>query len=342
MEPNKFVTYSPYTRKFYIGNKKDTDFTNDENLEPIFSINWGKKMGEGRYNILNAELYRDAERKIKAGIVDAPSVTTITTTDLLEQVLNQQWRAFFAINGTTRMAIPRLALDTVTGTKYAASKKVPELVEAGLKQEDFTKVSFALWKNVVHVAASDEASLKANIEPFQYNIGQAAGALAKAANDQIVVEIEAFTDVAGADWGSINATHGMSDNDPAADIQGAFTTISDKDYMPDTITLHPKVWSEYMSNTFVHGIATVTDRQLAGVFPLPGWPQLTAVVDSGFTNTLVNVYDRKIMMLGEGPTVAEQYRNVAAGYNAWIIRQWLEPKNLDTSNGGRTITGVQA
>jgi hypothetical protein len=333
------VTYSPYTRKFYVGAVQGNDFAHESHLEPIAKVNFDKELGDGRYEYLNAELYRQAERHTLAGIVDSPSVSTITTVDLLQEVLGKQYRQFFAKAGTTSISVPKLQLDIPLSTKYAASKKVPELVEAQLKQEDFTKVSFNLEKHVVHIAASDEASLKANIEPFQHNIGQAAGSLAKAWNEDIVVAIEGHTGVSGADWGALTAA--FSDTNPLDNIEAVYTTIINNDYVPDTITMAPRVWNDYTSNTFINGYDPATDRSLVGVFPFPKLPGIRAIVDPGFTNTVATVYDSRGMLFGEGPTVAEQYRNAAAGYNGWIIRQWGQPLLADAKSG-RKLTGVSA
>ena len=45
--------------------------------------------------------------------------------------------------------------------------------------------------------------------------------------------------------------------------------------------------------------------------------------------------------LGEGPTEAARYRDEKAGYDAYIIRQWLEPK-LVLGDAIRELTGVHA
>jgi hypothetical protein len=47
------------------------------------------------------------------------------------------------------------------------------------------------------------------------------------------------------------------------------------------------------------------------------------------------------LVLGEGPTEAALYRDEKAGYDAYIIRQWLEPK-LVLAGAIRELTGVHA
>lgn len=336
------VTYSPYTKKFYVGSlATDADFAKDSHYEPIAKLNPDKPLGDGRIEFIAHEIVRQAERDYRAGVIDSPSITNITIVDLLQEVVNKEFRDFYAINACTRIAVPKLQLKIPIATKYGASKKVPELVEAGIKQADFSTVAFDLWKNVAHVVASDESSLKGTIEPLAFNIDLAAGALAKAANEQIVSEIETFTASAKGDWGALNVNGDFSNRNPLDDITDVFVTITGNDFRPNTITMHPRVASDYLSNTFINGYAQATDRKLMGSFPLDKFPGITAVVDVGFTNTVATLFDKSAMLLGEGPTVAEQYRNVNAGANGYIIRQWLQPLKV-TNNAGRKMTGVSA
>jgi hypothetical protein len=47
------------------------------------------------------------------------------------------------------------------------------------------------------------------------------------------------------------------------------------------------------------------------------------------------------LVMGEGPTEAARYRDEKAGYYAYIIRQWLQPK-LVLSDAIREITGAHS
>jgi len=341
-QKNNAVTYSPFSKKFYVGNlETDVDFGRDQVYEPIAKFNPDKKLGDGRIEFTAHEIVRQAERDYRAGVIDAPSISTITIVDLLQEVVNREFRDFYAINAVTRIAVPKLQLKIPIATKYSASKKVPELVETALKQTDWATASFDLWKNVATVQASDEATLKGTIEPLSFNIDVAAGALAKAANEQIVTEVETLTASAKGDWGAMNTNADFSNRNPLDDITADYVTLVNNDFRPNLLTMHPRVASDYLSNTFINGYAEAKDRELMGVFPLPKFPGITAVVDPGFTNTVACLYDKSTMLLGEGPTVAEQFRNVNAGANGYVIRQWLQPLKV-TNNAGRKMTSVSA
>jgi len=66
-----------------------------------------------------------------------------------------------------------------------------------------------------------------------------------------------------------------------------------------------------------------------GLFSVPGYPSVRVVVDYGVTpNTRCFVLSSgaPALVLGEGPVEAARYRNEKAGYEAYVIRQYLEPQ----------------
>ena len=341
MSQTRGVTYSPYTRKFYVGTASSVDFSNDSNYEPIARLNPERKLGDGRIEFIAHEMVRTAERHQRDGVIDSNEISNITATDLLQEVVGTQWRDFYAINAVQRIAVPKLQLDVpYRNAKMAAREKVPELNVANETNTEFSKVSFALWKNVVHIYASDEARIRGTIEPLAYDIAQASGALGKSANSQIATAIESGTTSSKGDWGA--KTSGVSDRDPGEDIMDVYATIGDLYYQPRFLTMHPRVWSDYIANTNVKGTAVpIVERNTFGVFALPGFPGIQAVVDPVFTNTKATLLDPATILLGEGPTVAEQYRDPNRGADGYVIRQFLQPK-LVTADGSRVMTSVSA
>ena len=173
--------------------KDGVDFSRDQSMTPIAKLNPELKMGEGRIEPIHYETFRQAERDYRSGNIDATSLSNITVIQLLDEVIRRQWRDYAAINAVRRVPVPKLQLNVPITDKFSASKKVPELQEADQKSNNFTQANLRLWKNVVSIYESDESRLKATIEPLSFEIDQASGALAKAANEQIVSEIETFT-----------------------------------------------------------------------------------------------------------------------------------------------------
>ena len=342
-KPNTAITYSPYTKKFYSGawDKEGTDFSKDYDMTAIAKLNVEKALGDGRIEPINYETFRQAERDFKSGNIDATSLANITVIDLLSEVRRREWRDFNAIQAVRKIPVPKLQLNVPITNKYAASKKVPELQEADQKSNTFTQAQLRLWKNVISIYESDESQLKGTIEPLQFEIDQAAGALAQAANEQIVTEIESLTTQAGGDWGAMVTNGDFSNRNPLNDLVDAVTTITSNHFRPDVICMHPRVVSDYLSNTYIHASTRPDSREFSGKFPLDKMPNVNTVVDVGFTNTVATIFDSRTMLLGEGPTIAESFRDPYRGADGYVIRQFLQPKKT-TNDAGRKITGVSA
>lgn len=330
------ITYWPLTKKFYVGSL-DTDVVDirhDSEYTQIARLHPEKKLGEGRFEKLDVEYWRAAERQFRAGLRDTSTITNIQATQLVTQILNEEWREFNAISAFRRIAVPKLKLDIpFISTRRVAKKKVPELVEMTYDKTVESKISFNLWKNGDTIGVSDEAEFQANIAPFELEINQSAGALGKAWNDQFVTVIEGFTSVTKASWSTKNANNDFSLNNPLTHITDEIKTIQNLHNRPNTICMDPIVFSNYVSNTHVNGYDPAVDRQTTGTFPMPRYPGITAVLDLGFADTSAVLLDNRGLLFGEGPTVAEQDRNAAAGATMYYIRQFGEPLKVDNIFG---------
>lgn len=129
---------------------------------------------------------------------------------------------------------------------------------------------------------------------------------------------------------------GVSDTNPFEAIQANLNYIEGKGFEPDFMALHPTLWSKFIQNTWVRdlvhaGVARISSE--GGQFTLPGYPTVRIVVDYVLTETptgsvgpLVGSSTAPAIVLGEGPVEAARYRNEKAGYEAYVIRQYLEPQ----------------
>lgn len=247
---------------------------------------------------------------------------------ILEQILGLAWPQY-----TLRAACQVWGLDSLVGrvdiaTKFTGQEKVEPLEEANLKKHAYSTVSYDLWKNVVHVAISDESIKKAAHDILANHIFNASKEIARMENSQISTVLEAATNTsAGSDWGTI--TDGRSANDPYLDLQTAFDTIEGTNGFPPTHMLaHPRVWNEFFGNDFVKGQLAGKELPNSKTFPVPGIQNFMGISDWGLTNTqcLVISATAPAVILGKGPTEMAEYRNEKAGYDAFILRDWLEPQ----------------
>lgn len=291
---------------------------------------------------------RRAYEKFLAGaITNYGDISSITVTDVLDEVLSMKHKRYGAIEPTLAMrSIPmpnlQAKIDYIS-TKMSGQAKVPDLVEAELEAEAFTQVTFDLWKNVVHIAKSDVVQKKGNHPFLQIGIEQASKALASLKNSQIITALEgATTDAAAGTWHAMT-TAPNNDNDPGADISDQIDTIESNGGNPDKITMDTLVWRDYVRNSFVKAVSDQTLQRPTdtGRVALPGFPELEIVRDTDFTATASVVYDsQEGFILGQGPIEAARYRNEAAGYDAYIIREYLQPLKID-AGFSREITGVR-
>ena len=283
-----------------------------------------------------------------AGAVQVLDIQAIDIAILLQEVIGAEM-PFFNLRGVCRsINMPELKQTVPLYTKMGASnEKVPELEEAEVRTGDWSTIVFALWKNVAHILISDEAKKRANIDAFAYNKTDAAIALAHSEETQIAAEIYS-TDMtsyaAAGNWDTMGTYH--SNYNPYQDLQAVEATLAQNGFTgPYDLVAHNQVWAGFWANTFVKGFLTGVanpDYQKPGGFSVPGLPGNTGWSSPWLDLTSMYVLQRdKAVILGNGPTEAAAYRNEIAGYDAYILRQWLEPL-VTHPQASRHITGAHS
>jgi hypothetical protein len=288
------------------------------------------------YSPVRERFYRQAEPRVfEAQMIQPGDISAIEAVTILDEVLGLARPDYILRQICRKIRMDHLTARIDIATSLAGKEKVPPLVEAEISAEAYTAVDFDLWKNVVHVAISDEARKKAAHDILGLHVSDAARDLARMENKQVDEAMDGATDVAGSDWGGAN--------NPYEDINPVISTIEGNGYPVDAIVAHPLVWGDFFSNDDVKG--TLVGQRMPGArtFPVPGLPGVTGYSEHACLNTSAFVLSTRApaLVLGEGPTEAARYRDEKAGYDAYIIRQWLEPK-LVLSDAIRELTGVHA
>jgi hypothetical protein len=297
-------------------------------------------------------VYGDPERMNRfdaaAGVVTVDDISSIEAIVILDEVLGRA-RPRYKLRPICR-PVP---MDQLVGTFDIATgitgqEKVPPMVEADISKEAWGTVSFSLWKNVVHVAVSDEAGMRARHPLLDDHISQAALDLARMENKQISEALDANTNTTGATGVWDTFTTGVSDNNPWDDIRPRLEELEGYGYEPTLSIMHPNVWGDFISNTYVRnlvdaGIMSVTRD--GGSFTLPGYPLVRVLTDYAVlpvTSFYIIAEEAPALVLGTGPTMAARYRKETAGYGAYQIRQWLQPQIIDhyTTESKYAITEI--
>jgi hypothetical protein len=299
-----------------------------------------KSVVDGKYYkaAYNPELDKGS-KNWSAGIVSPGDIANIQAVTILDEVLGLA-RPQYKLRPLCRpIRMDQLTTRIDVATALAGQEKVPPLIEAEISKQAYTPVNFDLWKNVVHVAIADEAGMKAAHDILALHTSDAARDLARMENKQIAEVAEAgisekVSGTAYSDWAA--RTSGVSDTDPMLAIQESMAYIAGKGYPPDFLAMHPTLWNKFITNTWIRDLVHAGILSLApsgGQFNLPGWPTVEIFVDWSLTETptasvgpIVGSRAAPVLVYGEGPTMAARYRNDKAGYDAYIIRDWLEPK----------------
>ena len=280
--------------------------------------------------------YKQAEPQVfEAQMITPGDISSIEAVTILDEVLGLARPDYILRQICRKVRMDHLTARIDIATSLAGQEKVPPLVEAEISAEAYTAVDFDLWKNVVHVVLSDEARKKAAHDILGLHVSDAARDLARMENKQVDEAMDGATDVAGSDWGGAN--------NPYEDINPVISTIEGNGYPVDAIVAHPLVWGDFFSNDDVKGTLVGQKMPGARTFPVPGLPGVTGYSEFACLNTSAFVLSTRApaLVLGEGPTEAARYRDEKAGYDAYIIRQWLEPK-LVLGDAIRELTGVHA
>ena len=280
--------------------------------------------------------YKQAEPQVfEAQMITPGDISSIEAVTILDEVLGLARPDYILRQICRNVRMDSLTARVDIATALTGQEKVPPLVEAEISAEAYSAVDFDLWKNVVHVVLSDEARKKAAHDILGLHVSDAARDLARMENKQIDEAMDGATDVAGSDWGGAN--------NPYDDINPVISTIEGNGYPVDAIVAHPLVWGDFFSNDDVKGTLVGQKMPDGRVFPVPGLPGVTGYSEHAVLNTSAFVLSTRApaLLLGEGPTEAARYRDEKAGYDAYIIRQWLEPK-LVLGDAIRELTGVHA
>jgi len=283
----------------------------------------------------------------EAQLITPEDIAAIEAVTILDEVLGLA-RPRYKLRQICRL----IRMDSLTAkvdiaTKLTGQEKVPPLVEAEISAEDYTREDFDLWKNVAHVALSDEAVKKAAHDILGLNVADAAKELPRMENKQIGEAMPDATDQAtGGTWDAMT-TPPTSDNNPFDDILASLNTLEGNGYPANWAAMNPQVWKAFITNSYVKDLVHAGIAKLGamgGEFSIPGYPSVGVLVDSAVTpNTSCYILSSEApaLVLGEGPTESAAYRDEKAGYYAFIIRQWLQPKLvLDTAI--REITGAHS
>jgi len=306
---------------------------------------------DGKYYRYSGQPETPGLREFKAaGAILPDDIADIQAITVLDEVLGLARPAYTLEPICRSVRMDKLTARIPIATSLAGQEKVPPMEEAKIVAEAYTKVDFDLPKNVVHVVVADETGMKAAHDILGMNIEDAARDIARMRNKQISECLD-LCDNAQAAAGGSSTTHtwdtstsGVSDANPWIDLLEAFIAIAGDGFTPDRAVMHPQVWAGFITNDWVRnqvdvGLGRVSGSQIS----LPGFPTVGVHTDFAvlpITSCYVMSKSAPGIVLGDGPTSAAKYRDEKAGYDAYIIRDWLQPKIIDFGTGKDAIVDI--
>jgi len=275
-----------------------------------------------------------------AGIVNSQTIDVTKSLNILDRVLGLQVRNFFLQQTVTMVPSPNLVFTVDEYAEGAVQEKVPELDEPQLITHTETRVTNVLYKNIGHIAISEEADMKGSHPTMQLRQEKTLKDLARVINNQIATILATATDVAGADWGATSGTPPDSSNNPLDDIQPVITIIEGNGFNVDYIAGHDAPVTKLLTNKFVRGRGNEnigTNVLQANNLGENGLPPI--IKDQALVSTTAIVASKDAVWLGQGPTAVAAYVNDQAGYKGWLAKQWWFPY-LAQAGAIRELTGV--
>ena len=301
--------------------------------------------GRAWYSPMQDEFYagKIEDYRFRAGIVT--DVSTIEAKIVLEDVMGLA-RVDYNLDPvlfpvrSDKLVFSVDVLGVVTGSEKGAALVEPEFA-AGSQ----ARTNFDLWKNQVLIAFEDKAAKSAAHDLLRLYEQDAAREIARMRNSQIAaILIAASHTVAGAGNWNTMTTKPYNDFNAYVDIhtglEALYNTYKNK---ATWIAMHPTQYDTFVRNTFVssplYASRLVNIPEAGTSISLPGWPQISIVVDPDITDSEFLIGNQRCGILATGPTESVEFRNELKGYTGYIIRQWLEPK-LVNQDGIYEVTAI--
>lgn len=314
-------------------------------------LNKGYKEGDidedkatyGGYTEEWANVAAEAIRYKTAGAITSSDFSAISVVNVLAELLNTTYKEHVLEQAVWVVSTPSLHLDIDTYTKFTAYRDIEEGALVPTRKGTFSRQSIDLKKDVSHLQFSDEVQMRGyDHNVYQTHIENAVQDLKRVKAAKIATELENASDVAGADFGA--RTGGISTNDPYDVIGGVVDVIEANDGTVDVFTSADKGFRDFIGNSNVKGQFAPGPSQDFGarvINNIQGYSGVTWYIDNLLTNTILTVYDRKSIILAQGPTKVAQYRNEEGGIDGYISRDWNAVRIVQ-SGLIRNITGITA
>lgn len=297
--------------KLYLEGKIDDDRLKHS---PWIGSEWQDRVA--RYLTALKDPYRSA------AVITSDDFSAINVINVLAEVIGTEQRTYILEQAVTRQNTPNLTVSIDAWTGFNASGDVDEGVEVFTKKGSMTRTEYGLKKDAAAIAITDEAIMRADRDIYRQHIDHLTYDMKRVKAQKIATELESATDVSSADWGALTGT--VSTTNPLDAIGTVQDLIEANGGRADTAASANRVYRDFAGNTFVKGPQAPFPNVEAGnkIIANAGGTGLTWYIDNLKTNTLVTIYDKRAVLLLQGPVRSAQYRIEAKGIDSYIVRDW--------------------
>lgn len=240
-----------------------------------------------------------------------------------------------------KVKVPELNATIPVSTPAAVTEDVEELEFTEISGAEFEYVSFALKKDRVKLAASDESKHRSKVgDPLSIQIESSGVRLAATLDKKIVTAMETSpqTTAASLKWDTIA-------NNPLVDLQVAVNKILP--YKADFVIMPPLVHNDYVGNDFVKDIGAGAPATMKGsIQKIPG-VELDVFVNSNVTakSVLVGSSTGMPAVIGNGPVEVRKGDSMALGamtYQMDVFRQVVAPVMKTSGSLNMSVAAITA
>jgi len=223
------------------------------------------------------------------------------------------------------------------GTPFdVVSEDVPELFVPDDGYMNFTSQNVSLKRYMTHQRFSEEfLSESYDVDIKGAVLDNMVGQMELVKNKKIADVLNAATFTAGSSWTA--ATSGISDNDPAVNLDTEITKLinTNKGSGKWTVGSNLTTWRAFENNTYntLKGTANFEqvdysygNSQYSNIKRFPG---LRWVVDSFLSSQKAVVFDPEAIVFLQGPTRTVNYQSQYQDYQGTITKEFFVVKTID-------------
>jgi len=259
------------------------------------------------------------------GMISYTDAKSIEGIDILRDVISAQRTANVLTNACRYRPsnVLRFAM-RICGTRQA-QKEVEEFGEADITKTMPKRIDFMLKKNMDHIVGSDESQMTPEMAMvLNDNIQDSGNALA-ATKDELIADAL----LSGSQTFTATNSWDNTSTNPYTDLNAVLKKIRKAQCGQVNVAVaNSDVWSAFFSLDKVNGVLKgVEPHLMKNSFTVPTLPGVACFSTDMFEEDNMVLANKQLYcVLGQGPYTIEQYRASTAGFDGWLVRDYMEAK----------------